>query len=250
MDNLQNLTRNPELNPLGRHGPFTWHAGGRGASSPAYAVWWCCRWRGGGLPAWPSGIRHWAWRAAAHAWCALSRPALALMLPGTLAGGVRPPFEPMWTPTLAGTLAGEVPPAWLAARKRVRCLVCGLSVADRLGVHPTCQPLARAAAPSASASGSPAASGGAGVLPSLSEVQAAGTPTLRHVPGPARHAWGQALTRALAAVAHHNDERSWLVLLMLPKAVLCAPNRGGRKHQKAVAAFTVNTCSAGMKASG
>lgn len=57
-----------------------------------------------------------------------------------------------------------------------------------------------------------------------------------------------ALTRA-CAVAEYNDERAWVQLLMLPKAVLCAPPRGGRKHSRAAAAFTLerafesNTCT-------
>ncbi|CAE7388821.1 unnamed protein product [Symbiodinium natans] len=45
-------------------------------------------------------------------------------------------------------------------------------------------------------------------LPALEEIQSARTPTLRHVPTAARHTWAQVLTRALAAVAHHNDERA------------------------------------------
>ena len=48
------------------------------------------------------------------------------------------------------------------------------------------------------------------------------------------------LTRALAAAAHHNDIRAWQELLMLPQAVLDAPQRGGRKHAKAVAAYTLD----------
>ena len=56
----------------------------------------------------------------------------------------------------------------------------------------------------------------------------------------ARHAWNQVLTRALAAVAHRNDVAAWLELLMLPQCVLCAPGRGGRRHRKAAAAFTLD----------
>ena len=47
---------------------------------------------------------------------------------------------------LAGSLDGDVPAAWMQARGRIRCPVCGLSVSERYGVHPTCRPEARAAA--------------------------------------------------------------------------------------------------------
>ena len=142
---------------------------------------------------------------------------------------------------LAGVLAGDVPAEWLAAQRRQRCLVCGLSVATRFGTHPTCRPLARAAAPDPAPAGPlPGAVGAGHELPSLAAVQAAATPTLRHVPSAARYLWGQALTRALAKAVHHNDERSWVELFMLPKSVLCAPGRGGRKHQRAAAAFTMD----------
>lgn len=48
------------------------------------------------------------------------------------------------------------------------------------------------------------------------------------------------LTRTLASVAHHNDPKAWKELLMLPQCILCAPPRGGRKHKRAVAAFTLD----------
>ena len=44
----------------------------------------------------------------------------------------------------------------------------------------------------------------------------------------------------LAAVVHHNDEQSWRELLMLPRCVLGVPPRGGRKHAKASAAYTLD----------
>ena len=85
---------------------------------------------------------------------------------------------------LSGSLAGEVPATWLQQQGRTRCVVFGLSVSDRNGVHPTCRPEARAAAvgpqPSLEA------------LPTLAAIQAGQTPTLRHVPALARHTWGHA----------------------------------------------------------
>ena len=139
---------------------------------------------------------------------------------------------------LAGSLQGRVPAEWLQTRNLQRCLVCGLTVATRFGVHPTCRPTARAAAGNSRDAG-PARGAADGPLPSLTAIQCSNTPTLRHVPAKARHAWAQALTRACAAVADYNDERAWVHLLMLPQAVLCAPPRGGRKHSRAAAAFTL-----------
>lgn len=52
--------------------------------------------------------------------------------------------------------------------------------------------------------------------------------------------WSQVLTRALTAVVHNNDDKAWRELLMLPKCVLCAPNRGGRRHRKAAGAYTLD----------
>ena len=77
-------------------------------------------------------------------------------------------------------------------------------------------------------------------LPTLAAIQSAQTPVLRHVPAVARYTWCQVLTRALAQVAHSNDERAWRELLMLPQCILCAPPRGGRRHHKAAAAFTLD----------
>jgi len=104
----------------------------------------------------------------------------------------------------------------------------------RHGIHPTCRPAARAAA------GAPRSAAAGDTLPSLDAILLGRTRTLRHVPAAARCLWGKVLTRALAAAAHHNDIRAWQDLLMLPHAVLDAPQRGGRKHAKAVAAYTLD----------
>ena len=103
------------------------------------------------------------------------------------------------------------------------------------GVHPTCRPEARAAAVETDNMDVDGLA-----LPCFEAIQAGRTRTLRHVPLAARHAWNQVLTRALAAVVHHNSVETWLELLMLPQCVLCAPGRGGRRHRKAAAAFTLD----------
>ena len=128
---------------------------------------------------------------------------------------------------LAGSLTGRGPADWLHARNLQRCLACGLTVATRFGVHPTCRPTARAAAGSATTSPRPS---GPSNDPLLTSAE--------HVPAGARHAWSQALTQACAAVAEYNDERAWVQLLMLPKAVLCAPPANGPPFGPASASST------------
>lgn len=137
---------------------------------------------------------------------------------------------------LAGSLQGDVPTTWLESNNRTRCLVCGLSVSHTHGIHPTCRPAARAAA----VDPAQPMDTDALQLPTLTAIQATKTATLRHVPSAARHSWNQVLTRALAAVVHNNDDKAWRELLMLPKCVLCAPPRGGRRHAKAVGAYTLD----------
>ena len=104
------------------------------------------------------------------------------------------------------------------------------------GVHPSCRPAAREAV----ADPGGVREGDALPLPTFDEIQAGRTPTLRHVPGRARWLWARALTRAFAAVVHYNDERSWRELYMLPQCVLDPPARGGKKHAKAAAAYTLD----------
>ena len=110
-----------------------------------------------------------------------------------------------------------------------------LSVSLQHGVHPSCRPAAREAL------AAPAAPREMGLqLPTFEEILAGRTPTLRHVPERVRHLWARVLTRALASVTHHNDEASWRELLMLLQCVLDPPCRGGRKHARATAAYTLD----------
>ena len=52
--------------------------------------------------------------------------------------------------------------------------------------------------------------------------------------------WQRALSRALSAVVHPKDKRSWQEPLMLPEKMLDAPARGGRKHKRARVAYTLD----------
>ena len=56
--------------------------------------------------------------------------------------------------------------------------------------------------------------------------------------------WGQCLAGALAEVARVGDERAWLELLMLPKAVLRTALRGGKTNRQACGSETRELCRA------
>ena len=139
----------------------------------------------------------------------------------------------MWMPTFPGPCRGTSP--------QVGCKPKGASGALFVGLAcPSAMVLTRPAGRwpvQQSAMGGPQLATGP-TLPSFDEIQASQTPTLRHIPKAARHLRGQAFTRCLASVVHHNDANAWQELLMLPKTVLDAPRRGGRQHQKAVASYT------------
>ena len=76
-----------------------------------------------------------------------------------------------------------------------------------------------------------------GMPPAFEEIIAAAVPTLRHVPVVAR-----CLARTVSAAATLNTTTSWQGLFVLPKAVLCVPSRGGRRHQAQAAQATCRRC--------
>ena len=138
----------------------------------------------------------------------------------------------------------------VSGRRRAGCLsgstvarhVPGLwpiLVASRFnGAHPRCRPAVRAAA-----AGAPALHPGLPPpAPDLAEVFQARVPVMRHVPKAARSAWAQCLARALAEAAAHNTIAAWRDLLMLPKAVLRPPPRGGAKRRDQTAQHTLRRC--------
>ena len=138
----------------------------------------------------------------------------------------------------SGTLSGAVPQAYLDAHSLDSCTVCGLLVKRYYnGCHPRCRPASRAQAarPAASAS---LDSG----TPSFADILAADVPTIRHIPRAARAAWAQCLARAAAAAVARNTPASWQDLLMLPKAVLGAPLRGGARHKAQLGQHTRRRC--------
>ena len=105
-----------------------------------------------------------------------------------------------------------------------RFVVCWSS-GTIMGRTPRCRPDSRAQA--ARPGAVPPAASAADPLPNFADVLAAEVPTVRHVPKVARAAWAQCLARAIASTGARNTPAAWLELLMLPKAVLVAPLRGG-----------------------
>ena len=140
----------------------------------------------------------------------------------------------------SGVLSGQVPQQYLDAHNLEPCTVCGLLVKRfHNGSHPRCRPASRASATSRPARlESPDSS-----LPSFSEIMSSGWVTLRHVPKAARATWAQCLARAVATAVGRNTVAAWQELLLLPKAVLVAPRRGGARHRAQAAQAVRRRCS-------
>ena len=144
------------------------------------------------------------------------------------AGG---PMKPACVPTLMPTSRTLWPASWMQSRGRIRCPVCGLSVSERHGVHPTCRPEARR-------------------LPwklTIWTWMVLHCPLLRPSRQPAQalsgmYRWQRGMrgTRCSLGPWLLWCITAWLELLMLPQCVLCAPGRGGRRRRKAETAFTLD----------
>ena len=161
---------------------------------------------------------------------ALFPAAATEMLCGLLAG---PPTKACVT-----TWMTTAPAEYLQPHRLDLCSVCGLLVGRRYnGVHPRCRPHSRHHV----ANHGRASAQDPG-LPSFSTIMGHTAPTLRRVPHVARAAWAQCLARAVAAAATTNTGPAWQELLMLPKAVLAAPLRGGGRHHKQAALSTLRRC--------
>ena len=72
-------------------------------------------------------------------------------------------------------------------------------------------------------------------LPSLSNICSLPLSTCKDVPHRCRQLWGEILTEAMDNAVKENTLQSWTLLAMLPKCVLPAPRRGGRKGHMAYA---------------
>jgi hypothetical protein len=121
-------------------------------------------------------------------------------------------------------------------------------VAAGRAIHPTCAAAERRSTPT----GTPQDGSGTvdagdaedadmrGALPLLGEVMATRVRTLKHIPKKARQLWAQALTQAIALVNETQSVEAWTQLMMLPKATLLAPPRGGKRHRAQAATYTLD----------
>ena len=78
-------------------------------------------------------------------------------------------------------------------------------------------------------------------LPSLSDICMTPINTSRDVPFRCRYQWAKTLTDVLSSVASENSVAAWTRLGMLPKCVLPAPNRGGRKGRLSYASHVTKS---------
>jgi hypothetical protein len=140
--------------------------------------------------------------------------------------------------------------AWMTANNREQCRWCRCCVAAGRGIHPTCAAQERQRGPASARHTVVDAfneddddADMRSPLPTLENVSSAKVRTLKHVPKKARQLWAQALTRAMALVNETQSVEAWTELLMLPKCVLLAPPRGGKKNKNQAAAFTLDRLS-------
>ena len=141
-----------------------------------------------------------------------------------------------------GRLSGSIPADWLATHSLGQCTVCSRLLSTRFGnACPRCRPSLTSAAPVPD--GRPIPSG----CPSIEEACSRKIRPKRHAPEGARALWAQCLLSAVAAVNTFNDQRAWAELFALPKMVLNADVRGGRKKQKRFDAATKQRCERWLK---
>ena len=70
-----------------------------------------------------------------------------------------------------------------------------------------------------------------GDLPSLNDIFSSNRPTLTFVPAAHRQIWGRILSKELYEARSKNSLEAWTRLFMLPKCVLAAPKRGGKRNR-------------------
>ena len=74
-------------------------------------------------------------------------------------------------------------------------------------------------------------------IPSLDEICTTSISTCKDVPHRCRYLWTKILTTALSSAVHENSVRAWTLLAILPKCVLPAPYRGGRKAHTSYSSY-------------
>eukprot|EP00663_Eupelagonemidae_sp_cell21sb_P003029 gene3029-6398_t len=152
---------------------------------------------------------------------------------------------------VSGEWRGSLPSEWLLRHGYSICPCYRLCQGPPGTMHPGCAPRFRA--PEARL-GPVSSMAEVDALPSLEEIFARNAATLENVPRRARGLWSDVWRTALAhvvALTHPDAFRSqepaarrgaaaWTELLMLPKACLGPPPRGGRHHRDQAASFTIN----------
>ena len=139
---------------------------------------------------------------------------------------------------VSGRLDGDIPSEFLRDNDLTICVVCNRLLSTRFGtVCPRCRPEFQRNQPQATSGRAVPAD-----YPSFEEVFRSNIRCKSYVPSGAKHLWAQCLVGAMAAVLRHKDELAWLELFMLPKAVLRAGDRGGKKHHARLDAETRRRC--------
>ena len=137
-----------------------------------------------------------------------------------------------------GRFVGAIPEDFMEKHSLRQCTVCSRLLNKRFGqACPRCKP--KLAPPRRDAAGGRDLPGD---WPTWDEVFEANIPTKAHVPQGARKLWAQCLVGALAQVHQYGDLRAWVELLMLPKAVLRSPIRGGKKNKQKLDGETKERC--------
>ena len=125
-----------------------------------------------------------------------------------------------------------VPAAWWAAEGKFLCETCGKHYTlNRKTTHPkTCiGQSSQAAQMSVDIFSQHSIVTETAELPTLASVCTLAKSTCKDVPHRCRQLWAEILTSALKAAVQENSVATWTLLAMLPKCVLPAPRRGGRK---------------------
>lgn len=142
-----------------------------------------------------------------------------------------------------GRLMGDVPEGWLQEQNLEACSVCSRLLSRKFGgTCPRCRPALRRGMLT-----SPDSRPVPPDWPSLEQVLTTRIPTRAHVPLGARKTWAQCLAAALSDARTYNDEKAWIQMLALPKMVLRAADRAGKKNKKRNDVDVKRSCEAWLE---
>ena len=142
-----------------------------------------------------------------------------------------------------GRLMGDVPERWIQEQNLEACSVCSRLLSRKFGgTCPRCRPALRRGMLT-----SPDSRPVPPDWPSLEQVLTTRIPTRAHVPLGARKTWAQCLAAALSDARTYNDEKAWIQMLALPKMVLRAADRAGKKNKKRNDVDVKRSCEAWLE---